>query len=89
MASRKPETGLLHHSDRGSPYASDDYRAGLARHGFVASKRMTQIQGIRAADRVVTKNGAGRKLRGHAEASEEAGMGEACCGLGGERRKRR
>ncbi|WP_394836275.1 IS3 family transposase [Pendulispora rubella] len=35
--SRKPPTGLLHHSDRGSPYASADYRAGLERHGFVAS----------------------------------------------------
>lgn len=37
VTSRKPQTGLLHHSDRGSPYASDDYRAGLAIHGFVAS----------------------------------------------------
>jgi transposase InsO family protein len=37
VASRKPATGLVHHSDRGSPYASDDYRQGLARHGLVAS----------------------------------------------------
>ena len=26
----------MHHSDRGSPYASDDYRAELARFGVVA-----------------------------------------------------
>ena len=28
---RRPSRGLLHHSDRGSPYASADYRAELAR----------------------------------------------------------
>ncbi len=26
MSSRRPEPGLLHHSDRGSQYASDAYR---------------------------------------------------------------
>ena len=34
---RSPAPGLIHHSDRGSPYASDDYRAELKRHGCVAS----------------------------------------------------
>ena len=34
---RHPPPGLLHHSDRGSPYASADYRAELARHGLRAS----------------------------------------------------
>jgi putative transposase len=29
--------GLVHHTDRGSPYASDDYRAALASRGMVAS----------------------------------------------------
>jgi transposase InsO family protein len=37
MRERKPRSGLLHHSDRGSPYASDDYRAVLAQRGIVAS----------------------------------------------------
>lgn len=37
LAERNPATGLLHHSDRGSPYASDDYRAKLAHHGLVPS----------------------------------------------------
>jgi putative transposase len=38
---RRPGTGLLHHTDRGSPYASEDYRAALARRGLVASMSRT------------------------------------------------
>ena len=34
---RRPPRGLIHHSDRGSPYAGGEYRAALARHGVVAS----------------------------------------------------
>lgn len=34
---RQSEKGLIHHSDRGSQYASRDYRATLDRHGFQAS----------------------------------------------------
>ena len=37
MIARKPARGLLHHSDRGSPYASDDYRRTLTAHGATAS----------------------------------------------------
>lgn len=37
LRARRPAAGLVHHSDRGSPYASADYRAALARHGLVAS----------------------------------------------------
>ena len=37
LKARRPPPGTIHHSDRGSPYASDDYRAELARHGFVVS----------------------------------------------------
>jgi len=37
LAARAPGAGLLHHSDRGSPYASAEYRATLADHGIVAS----------------------------------------------------
>ena len=33
--------GLVHHTDRGSPYASDDYRAALARLGIVQSMSRT------------------------------------------------
>lgn len=38
---RQPPPGLLHHTDRGSPYASDDYRAALAQRGIVASMSRT------------------------------------------------
>ena len=34
---RQPPRGLIHHSDRGSQYCSDDYRRMLRDHGFVAS----------------------------------------------------
>ena len=34
---RQPRDGMLHHSDRGSPYASADYRAALNALGIVAS----------------------------------------------------
>ena len=37
LRTRRPGTGLLHHSDRGSQYASDDYRAALAARGIVCS----------------------------------------------------
>jgi putative transposase len=36
-ARRVPLCGLVHHTDRGSPYASDDYRAALKAVGAVAS----------------------------------------------------
>ena len=38
---RRPQAGLLHHSDRGCQYASADYRALLATHGLVASMSRT------------------------------------------------
>jgi putative transposase len=34
---RRPAPGLLHHSDRGSQYASKEYRALLAEHGATSS----------------------------------------------------
>jgi putative transposase len=34
---RRPLPGLLHHSDRGSQYASGDYQTVLAEHGIVGS----------------------------------------------------
>jgi len=37
VSSRRPAPGLIHHSDRGSPYASADYRAALKKRGIVAS----------------------------------------------------
>ncbi len=34
---RRPEGGLIHHSDRGGQYTSDDFRDELARHGIECS----------------------------------------------------
>jgi transposase InsO family protein len=34
---RCPDAGLLHHSDQGSPYASEDYQQILATHGITCS----------------------------------------------------
>jgi transposase InsO family protein len=34
---RRPVSGLMHHSDRGSTYASDDYRKALKARGFECS----------------------------------------------------
>jgi putative transposase len=41
LVARRPAAGLVHHSDRGSPYASADYRAALERRGIVASMSRT------------------------------------------------
>lgn len=34
---RCPEAGLMHHSDQGSPYASEDYQNVLGAHGITCS----------------------------------------------------
>ena len=34
---RCPDAGLLHHSDQGCTYASEDYRTRLAQHGITCS----------------------------------------------------
>lgn len=34
---RRPGPGVLHHSDRGSQYARDDYQARLKKHGMICS----------------------------------------------------
>src|SRR5437899_3463656 len=36
-SSGNPPRGCVHHSDRGSQYASDDYRAALQKHGLAGS----------------------------------------------------
>ena len=37
LAIRRPARGLIHHSDRGSQYCSNDYQAELRRHGIQIS----------------------------------------------------
>ena len=38
---RRPPTGLLHHSDRGSPYSSQSYQALLKQEGMIVSMSRT------------------------------------------------
>src|SRR6202171_1159624 len=37
VADRKPQAGLVHHSDRGLQYASPEYVAALDKYGMIAS----------------------------------------------------
>jgi transposase InsO family protein len=37
IAQRRPSLGLVHHSDRGSPYGSDRYHEALDAHGIIPS----------------------------------------------------
>lgn len=37
LAERQPASGMLHHSDRGSQYASQEYQQLLAHHGILSS----------------------------------------------------
>ncbi len=37
ITNRRPEPGLVHHSDRGSQFAARAYRRLLARHGMLCS----------------------------------------------------
>lgn len=41
VARRRPNVGLLHHSDRGCQYTSADYRKALESHGITASMSRT------------------------------------------------
>jgi transposase InsO family protein len=41
VAIRRPVPGAIHHADRGSPYASHDYRAALTAAGLTASMSRT------------------------------------------------
>ena len=41
IAVRKPEPGVIHHSDQGVQYASEEYVSELRRHGFLISMART------------------------------------------------
>lgn len=42
IVARRPAPGLLHHSDRGSQYASHDYQAVLTRAQMVGTLRVSR-----------------------------------------------
>jgi transposase InsO family protein len=41
LRTRRPAPGLVHHSDRGSPYARSDYRDALRERGIITSMSRT------------------------------------------------
>jgi putative transposase len=46
LTERQPPQGLLHHSDRGSQYASREYQQLLATHGFGPNPFRLTVMGL-------------------------------------------
>jgi transposase InsO family protein len=72
---RCPEAGLLHHSDRGGTYTSEDYQKALAAHGIVCSMSGTGDCYDNAAMESwfsTFKTELGEHFASYAEAKEEA-----------------
>jgi len=71
---RCPEAGLLHHSDRGSTYASEDYQKVLATHGITCSmSRRGNVFDNAAMEswNSTLKAELGERFETHAEAKEQ------------------
>ncbi len=72
---RCPDAGLLHHSDQGSPYASEDYQKALEAEGIVCSmSRRGQCHDNAAAESWFStfKFEQGEKYASYAEAKEKS-----------------
>jgi transposase InsO family protein len=72
---RCPDAGLLHHSDRGSPYASEDYQRVLEAHGITCSmsRRGNCIDNAAMESWFSTfKSELGEQFESYAEAKEKA-----------------
>ena len=65
LRERNPGPGLVHHSDRGSPYASGDYRRALASHGIVASMSRRRDCWDQCGRREFLRNDQNRTDRAH------------------------
>ena len=71
---RCPDAGLLHHTDQGSPYASEDYQRELAAHGIKCSmsRRGNCIDNAAMESWHSTlKAELGERFESHAEAKEK------------------
>ena len=66
LARRRPPQGLLHHSDRGSQYASGDYQRVPAQHGIVCSMSRRGD----CWDNAVAESGGPGKIFGEARSRE-------------------
>jgi putative transposase len=67
LRARRPAAGLVHHSDRGSPYASAEYRAALARNQLVASFFSTLRAELVDHKQYLTRDDANASLRDYIE----------------------
>jgi putative transposase len=71
---RCPQAGLLHHSDQGSTYASEDYQAVLATHGITCSmsrRGNCYDNSVMEAFFSTLKSEVGERFPSHAEAKAE------------------
>jgi transposase InsO family protein len=71
---RCPQVGLLHHSDQGSTYASEDYQAALAAHGITCSmsrRGNCYDNSVMEAFFSTAKNEVGERFGSHAEAKAQ------------------
>jgi transposase InsO family protein len=71
---RCPRVGLLHHSDQGSTYASEDYQAVLAAHGITCSmsrRGNCYDNSVMEAFFSTVKNEVGERFASHGEAKGE------------------
>jgi transposase InsO family protein len=74
LARRSPAVGLVHHSDQGSTYASEDYRARLTTHGLTSSmsrRGNCYDNAVMEAFFSTVKNEVGERFASHAEAKAE------------------
>ena len=72
---RCPDAGLLHHSDRGSPYASEDYQKKLDAHGIECSmsRRGNCLDNAAMESWFSTfKSELGERFESYADAKEQA-----------------
>ena len=72
---RCPDAGLLHHSDQGSPYASEDYQKALAAHGITCSmsRRGNCLDNAAMESWFSTfKSELGERFESYAQAKEQA-----------------
>jgi putative transposase len=71
---RCPQAGLLHHSDQGSTYTSDDYQAVLAAHGLTCSmsrRGNCYDNSVMEAFFSTLKSEVGERFDSHADAKAE------------------
>ena len=73
---RCPEAGLLHHSDQGSPYASEDYQNVLGAHGITCSmsRRGNCYDNAAAGELVLDAEGRARRALRELRRSQGAAL---------------